>query len=182
MRTVPLAVLFALALLSGCLGPGAGTEQPAPAPTTAADGTTTTPLGPAWSFTDTAGATITRDGNLGHPTVLFFMATWCSTCRSNTPRLATIQDEFAAQGLKSYSLSIEPNDDKADLEDWKARYDNPWPHGNDAGLANAKLFGVTSQSSIVVLDGHGNPVKQWGYGGASESDLRKAVQDAFARA
>ena len=49
-------------------------------------------------------------------------------------------------------------DDAASLRAWKERYSQPWPHGVDPAFATQRAFGITSQSSVVVLDPTGVPV------------------------
>lgn len=168
------ALLLASGVLAGCVGEPSG-EVPTE---TNADGET---IGPSWSFTDTNGTEHSRDSAMGDPSILFFMATWCGSCRQNAPRLAEVHDAFQGKGLDVYSLSWDPTENDDDLERWKSRYDQTWPHGLDPDNRIAKTFGITSQSSFVVLDHQGLVVERFGYPGASESDLRDAVERAYAR-
>lgn len=138
-------------------------------------------IGPEWSFVDTEGVERSRASTAGGPVVLFFMATWCAACKANAPRVAAVHETFAPQGLQVLSVGWDPLETAAELDAWKERYAQPWPHGTDPGANVARAFGVTSQSSLVVLDDAGNPVRTWGYGGATEQDLRAAVEEAFAR-
>lgn len=158
--------------LAGCASPGPGRSTPPPA-----EGT----VGPAWSFADTEGRNHSRESVAGKPAVLFFMATWCSTCRSNAPRVAAVTEDFAGDGLQTLSVGWDPLETPEELAAWKQKHAQPWPHGTDPGANVARAFGITAQSSLVVLDAAGNPVRTWGYGGASEADLRAAVEEAFAR-
>ncbi|HLE98090.1 MAG TPA: TlpA disulfide reductase family protein [Candidatus Thermoplasmatota archaeon] len=137
--------------------------------------------GVAWAFRDTDGALQTNTTAEGRPAVLFFMASWCLSCRSKAPMLAEVVAENAPRGLRAYSLSFDPKDDEETLRRWKAEFDNDWPHGVDPQLQVARHFGITAQSSFVVIDARGDVVQQWGYPGPSEDALRAAVDQAFAR-
>lgn len=158
--------------VAGCASPGPGSSSPPPAQGA---------VGPDWSFTDTDGANHSRASAAGEPAVLFFMATWCGSCRANAPRVAAVHEAFADEGLQVFSVGWDPLETAQELEDWKERYHQPWPHGTDPGAKVARAFGIKAQSSLVVVDAAGNPVRTWGYGGASEADLRAAVEEAFAR-
>lgn len=184
-------LLAAVVLVAGCLGAPAEPEGQAPAGTTPPPASTpgsTTPTpaepvpGPSWSFTDTEGASHSRDAPASNATVLFFMATWCSTCRATAPALAEVHTEYADRGVRSYTVSFDPTESDADLRAWKERYQQPWPHGVDDGLAMQKAFKVRSQSTVIVLDGSGNVVKHFGFGQASARNLREALDATLAPA
>lgn len=136
-------------------------------------------IGPSWTFTDTDGEPHSRDSSRGDPVILFFMATWCSSCRSKTAPLAEIHADYQDQGLQIYSLSWDPSETENDLERWKDRYDQSWPHGIDPGNQIAKTFQVTAQSSFVFLDHNGLVVERFGYPGPSENTMRQTVEKAF---
>lgn len=168
LRALALLVL-ASAPLAGC---ASSPERPADAPATASGA-------PAWSFTDTEGMVHGRDAPPGNATVLFFMATWCSTCRSKAPALAAVHADHAAHGARFYSLDFDPTETPAQIRAWKERFGQPWPHGVDPDLSVQRTFGVTSQSSVVVLDAQGRVVRQWGYGAVTEDGLRAALDQAL---
>lgn len=164
VRLVPL--LAAALLLAGCAVP------PAPKSPGAA--------GPEWSFTDVEGATHSRDAPPGNATVLFFMATWCSSCRSKAPVLAAAHADYAPRGVRFYSLDFDAGETPDDLRAWQADRAQPWPHGVDPGLTIQRAFRVTSQSSVVLLDASGNVAASWGYGQVTERALRDALDEVLA--
>lgn len=165
VRVLQVAVIALV--LAGCASPPApGPEPPSPG------------KGPAWSFTAIDGATYSRDEPAGNATVLFFMATWCGSCRTKAPVIADVAADHANEGVRVYSLDFDPSETPEDLRAWQERYAQPWPHGIDPGLAIQRAFGVRSQSSVVVLDGDGNVVEHFGYGRVTDAGLR----DALARA
>lgn len=171
----PPALLLAASLLALTLAGCTTGETPTD---TDEEGNT---IGPDWSFVDTDGNTHSRDGSRGDPVVLFFMATWCSSCRAKTAPLADVHSDYEDQGLRVYSLSWDPSETEDDLERWKDRYDQPWPHGIDPGNQIAKTFQITRQSSFVFLDHKGLVVESYGYPGPGESTMREKVDAAFER-
>lgn len=134
---------------------------------------------PAWSFTDTEGMLHSNATAAGHPSLLFFMATWCGSCRATTPALKAVHADHAARGLQVFSVTVERGDDDAKLEAWKAQYQQPWPHGRDSTWEMPRTFEIVAQSSVVVLDAEGRVVEKWGYGQATEQAMRAAVERAF---
>lgn len=190
----PLLALLLLALpLAGCAAPdappapAAPTAPPSPpappAPGTSGANASAPPAGanatgPWWAFTDTQGAQHTRDTAAGKPTVLFFMASWCGSCRAMTPRLAAVHADYADR-VGFHSVSFDRSDDAASLERWKQQYRQPWPHGVDPGFGMQRTFQIVSQSSVVLLDARGEVAQKWGYPGASEAALREAVERAL---
>jgi peroxiredoxin len=176
MRALVLACLVTLAPFAGCLGdgsPDAGAPLSPPEDPSA--------VGPDWSFVDTDGATHSRDAPAANATLVFFMASWCSTCRSKAPLLREVHDAYAERGVRMYSVSWDRTDDDGSLEAWKERYAQPWPHGIDPSFEIQRTFGITAQSSAVVLDARGNLVQKWGYGQLDGEGLRAALDAALAR-
>jgi len=175
----PLLALAVLGLvaapLAGCIGQS---NSGVPAPI---DQDPDAAQGPAWSLRDTMGVTHARETTAGDAVVLFFMATWCGSCRSKAPVLASIERDYAERGVRLFSVGYDPLETDGDLEAWKARHGQPWPHGIDHGQKLQRTFGVTSQSSVVLLDGDGKVVERWGYGQVTEDALRRAL-DRLARA
>lgn len=163
MRLVAVA-LVAL-VLAGCAEP----SPPGPE----------SPDAPAWSFTATDGTVYSRDTPPGNATVLFFMATWCGSCRTKAPVIADVAADHTADGVRVYSIDFDPSETVDDLESWKDRYQQAWPHGVDPDRAVQRALGVTSQSSVVVLDGEGRVVERFGYGKVTDAGLRDALSRAL---
>lgn len=163
------AALAVILLLAGCAGNGPSPAANAPTPDD----------GSAWAFTSTEGTIYTAKSPARNATVLFFMATWCSTCQSKAPIIADIAEDYAGRGVATYSLDFDATETTADLEGWMDRYQQDWPHGIDAGLKIQRLYEVTSQSTVVVLDAEGNVVQKFGYGRVTDDGLRAALDDAL---
>lgn len=172
MRPIACALLLGVLLVAGCASPGA--DEP-PGNLGSANG-----KGPVWSFVALDGSTQSRDEPASNATVLFFMATWCGSCRAKAPVLADVGAEYASKGVRMLSLDFDPTETEADVRAWQERYDHPWPHGIDEGLTMQRLFGVKTQSSVLVLDSEGRVTKHFGYGQVSADTLRAALDAALA--
>jgi thiol-disulfide isomerase/thioredoxin len=100
----------------------------------------------------------------GRPTLLWFWAPWCPTCRGQIPQVQGIATEHAGElnviGVGSLD-SAEAIDGFADDVDGIT-------HLEDTEGALWKRFGVTEQSSFVLLDAAGSVVFEAGYGGTEE--------------
>lgn len=159
-------VLVASLLAAGCAAPAPG----APAEERGD--------GAAWRLADTTGAEWTDLSLRGEPALLFFMATWCSSCRTVAPRLAALHEEYGGR-VQFLSVGWDPSETPQDLEAWAARHAQPWPHGADADHDVARHHDVRSQSVVVVLDAQGRVAWKSGYG-PSEEDARRALDEALA--
>lgn len=172
MRALLLvALLTALPVLAGC-------AFQAPEPPIGPAGEGETRQAPSWHFVDTNGTTHSAETARGSPSVLFFFATWCSSCRGLTDDLAAIEARYG-DVIDLYSISFDPTESEEDFEDWKERYEQDWPHGSDPEANARQAFGIRSQSSVVVLDAEGHVVQAWGYGQASEGSIAAAIEAAL---
>lgn len=163
---VLLAIALVAAPLAGCAG-----SQPAPVDEQS---------GHAWSFVDTEGVEHSNETAAGSPTVLFFMATWCSSCQKKTDDMRGVHGAYEEEAVDVLSLTVDDRESASDLEAWKTEYDQPWPHGVDEGLEVARTFGVDQTSNVVILDGENRVVEHWGYGQATESEMREVLDDLLA--
>lgn len=160
------AAILASIVLAGCAQPSA------PA--------TSEGKGPDWSFTAIDGATYSRDSPEANATVLFFMATWCGTCRTKAPVIAEVAADYANESVRVLSVDFDASETAEDLRAWQERYQQPWPHGIDRGLRTQRALDVRSQSTVVVLDADGNVVEHFGYGKVTGAGLREALDRALA--
>lgn len=108
----------------------------------------------------------------GRPALLWFWAPWCPTCRSQVPeieRLAkTYGDDLQVVGVGSL-------DSATAISDYARQTRGFTAHLVDESGAVWKHFGITEQSSFVVLDAAGAETFRAGYGGSA--DLADEVAD-----
>jgi thiol-disulfide isomerase/thioredoxin len=184
----PMIGFLALAalVLGGCAGDGAelasepspaastsSAESPAPQAGAETGGGTPSAVPTSLDFTGTtvAGDAFEGESLAGRPTLLWFWAPWCPTCRGQIPQVEGIAAEHAGElnviGVGSLDSAeaiagfAEDVDDVVHLEDVDGEL---W-----------KRFGVTEQSSFVLLDADGAVVFEAGYGGTD--DLGAQVDD-----
>ncbi|MFI5495697.1 TlpA family protein disulfide reductase [Actinoplanes sp. NPDC051859] len=164
MKVRVLLATAAVLAAAGCgttAAPAAPAAVPAAAPAAAAAGAEAedTPVVPAsLSF---AGKTL--DGKsfdaatlAGKPTILWFWAPWCATCASQAMSLADIQQEYGDRlnilGIAGMGGNKAMHEFVSDLEVGAV------PHLDDEPGKLWKKFGITQQSTYVIIDRAGRTV------------------------
>ncbi len=183
MRRLALAALIAPVLLLASCGQGAtGTDTTPAAPTSAStatsapdsaapdpspdgDGTGTPQL---LDFTATTVTGTAFDGSTlaGRPTVLWFWAPWCPTCRGQIPQVEALAADY---GADINVIGIGALDSAEAIAEFAGDVDG-LTHLEDVDGVLWKRFGVTEQSSFVVLDTDGTISHEAGYGGSDDLD------------
>ena len=152
-------------LLSGC----GSTEAPAAAPPPSA--AVAVPSAPALAqpaaaavvpaslkFTGTTldGKTFDAATMAGKPTILWFWAPWCATCASEAMSIADLQEQYADRlnilGIAGMGNNADMHEFVEDLEVGAV------PHLDDEPGKLWKKFGITQQSTYVILDRAGKVV------------------------
>ncbi|MBQ0983371.1 redoxin domain-containing protein [Streptomyces sp. F63] len=89
----------------------------------------------------------------GKPTVLWFWAPWCPTCKAQGPETAKVAREFEG---KAHVVGVAGLDKPAAMKEFvTSAKAGGFPQLNDEPGALWRKFGVTEQSTYVVLDGKG---------------------------
>ncbi len=102
----------------------------------------------------------------GRPTVLWFWAPWCPTCRGQVPQVEALESEF---GGEVNVIGIGSLDSAEAIADFAGGVSGV-THLEDVDGELWKRFGVTEQSSFVVLDADGAVAFEAGYGGTDDLD------------
>jgi thiol-disulfide isomerase/thioredoxin len=175
-----LAAALALGFLAGCGPAAAPAAQPAPAPSVAAPSAAAQPAGAQSAGAQSAGAQsaaaqpavvpaslrftgTTLDGRTfdaatlaGKPTILWFWAPWCATCASEAMSISDLRAEYAG---RLNILGIAGMGDNKDMHEFVADLEvGAVPHLDDEPGKLWKKFGVTQQSTYVILDRVGTVV------------------------
>ncbi len=109
----------------------------------------------------------------GRPTLLWFWAPWCPTCRGQIPQVERL---MADHGGELNVIGIGSLDSAEAIAGFADDVDGVI-HLEDAEGELWKRFGVTEQSSFVLLDADGSVAFEAGYGGSEELDAR--VEDVL---
>lgn len=122
---------------------------------------------------DFTGTTVSGDdfegaSLAGRPTLLWFWAPWCPTCRGQIPQVEGLAEEHA--GALNV-IGVGSLDSAEAIEDFADDVSGVI-HLEDAEGELWKRFGVTEQSSFVLLDADGSVVFEAGYGGSEELGAR----------
>ena len=92
----------------------------------------------------------------GKPTILWFWAPWCATCASEAMSIADLRDEYAGRlnilGIAGMGNNKDMHEFVSDLEVGAV------PHLDDEPGRLWKKFGITEQSTYVILDRAGKVV------------------------
>ncbi len=141
-------------------GAGAGGEEDTATPELL-DFTATTVSGDSFDGADLAG----------RPAVLWFWAPWCPTCRSQVPQVEALAERY---GERASVVGIGSLDSAEAIADFAGDVEGV-THLEDEDGVLWKRFGVSEQSSFVVLDAEGRVAFEAGYGGSD--DLATEVEE-----
>lgn len=107
------------------------------------------------------------------PSVLWFWAPWCGTCRGQASQTAKLADKYED---KVNFLGVAGLDKTAPMNDFvRAERVGNFPHLNDQEGSVWRKFGVTKQSSYVMLDKNGKTVHEGAP--STPAELDKLVAD-----
>lgn len=106
----------------------------------------------------------------GRPTVLWFWAPWCPTCRGQIPQVEALE---SVHGGEVNVIGVGSLDSAEAIAEFAGDVTGV-THLEDVDGELWTRFGVTEQSSFVVLDADGAVAFEAGYGGTS--DLEAEVE------
>ena len=141
-------LLTAVLALSGCAASGSTTES----------GTRSGAGAVSLEFTgkDIDGAPYEGEQLADRPTVLWFWAPWCPTCRAQAGGVQTLAQEYAG---RVNVVGVGGLADAADIRAFARQVDGP-THLVDEQGEIWRHFDVTAQSTYVVLDADGVVVSE----------------------
>lgn len=148
-RTVSGLVLSGALLLSGC---GATGDETA----TASSGSGGTSASYDFTGETVDGAAYDGQQLAGKPAVLWFWAPWCPTCRAQAGNLMRLSEEYAGE---VNVVGVGGLADATDIKDFAEVVEGP-AHLVDVEGEIWRHFGVTAQSTYVVLDADGSVVTE----------------------
>lgn len=90
--------------------------------------------------------------------VITSTATWCPTCIIEAKQFAPVYSEFQDRGVEFLSVSIDPTDNDAKIDQFKADYNTPWlyTHPNEKGVQQMiRDYRLTRFEITYVIDQNG---------------------------
>ena len=148
-RAISGLLLAAMLVLVGC-----GTASAPPASTGSSTASAARQL--QFSGETLDGSAFDGAELAGKPAVLWFWAPWCPTCRAQAPAVSRLADEYAGQ---VNVVGVGGLGDAEDIRAYARQVQGP-THLVDPGGAVWRHFGVTAQSTYVVLDAEGGVVTE----------------------
>jgi thiol-disulfide isomerase/thioredoxin len=107
-------------------------------------------------------------------------ATWCGPCRFETPELQTLQNQYAAKGLKVIGVSVDEGETSA-VKTFVTEQKITYPIAVDPEGRIANLLQTTVLPTSLLLDRNGKIVwRQIGAIMPNDSKLKAAVEKAVA--
>jgi thiol-disulfide isomerase/thioredoxin len=107
-------------------------------------------------------------------------ATWCGPCRFETPELQTLQNQYAASGLKVIGVSVDEGD-RAEVKTFVAEQKITYPIAVDPEGRIATLLQTTVLPTSLLIDRDGKIVwRQIGAVMPNDAKLKAAVEKAVA--
>jgi thiol-disulfide isomerase/thioredoxin len=148
LKIVTGLLLAAVLALSGCAASGSNTESGARSGASAV----------SLKFTgeDIDGALYDGEQLAGKPTVLWFWAPWCPTCRAQAGGVETLAQEYAG---RVNVVGVGGLADAADIRDFARQVEGPMHLVDEEGEI-WRHFNVTAQSTYVILDADGVVVSE----------------------
>ncbi|MFP5253797.1 MAG: redoxin family protein [Actinomycetes bacterium] len=158
LTTAATTLAMGLLVLTGCAAeadPGASTAgasatapEPPPGRST---GAAAAPAVLRFESETIDGSSFDGRSLAGKPTVFWFWAPWCPTCRAQAPGVSRIAEEY---GGRVNVVGVGGLSDAGDIRDFATQVDGPL-HLVDEDGALWRHFGVTAQSTYLVLDADG---------------------------
>ncbi|MGI9627653.1 MAG: TlpA family protein disulfide reductase [Longimicrobiales bacterium] len=147
-RLCKLVPLLLLAVFSGCLpddAGGLGFGDPVPAFTAERLG------GGQKSLQDYQGKTL----------LVNLWATWCGPCRTETPYLQSLFEDYQAEGLEVVGISIDEPSDRGAVSEFVREMGVSYDILLDPDRASEKVFRARGLPNSILIDAEGKVVFSW---------------------
>lgn len=123
-----------------------------------------------FTATTVAGERFEGASLAGRPVLLWFWAPWCPTCRGQVPQVRGIAEDH---GDDLGVVGVGSLDSATAIAEFAGGVPGV-THLEDVDGALWRRFGISEQSSFVLLDADGEVVLETGYGGSEELGARVA--------
>jgi peroxiredoxin len=116
----------------------------------------------------------------GQVVLLNFWATWCAPCRTETPYLQSVFEEYADRGFQIVGISMDTGDAADAVAMFVDEYDVSYTILHDPQMRGMELYQVLGLPATFLVDREG--VLRWlRYGPIPDGDpeFLKALEDAL---
>lgn len=148
-----LALVVGLLALTACSGES-GNDAAKTGSTTESTAQAAAPASDAFPYLGVNELSQYLKDNTGHPTMLFFWATWCPSCKQELPELEALQK---SHGDKVNIIALSVDDNRAALESYMTKHplDAPVYWGNQE---LARDYQVEAIPTLVIFDKTGKQI------------------------
>lgn len=116
-----------------------------------------------------AGDTVTLASLRGEVVLLNLWATWCVPCRTETPYLQELSEEYGERGLRVVGISLDTGDAADQVEAFVEEYGVTYTILHDPQMRGMELYQVPGLPATFMIDREG--AIQWiRYGPILEGD------------
>lgn len=137
-------------------------------------------------FRDLYDREVTLKGDEATPAwVLFFFSNTCPVARRYIPRIAQLENEYGARGVRFIGINASPADTLQDIAVFARDFEISYPVLKDNSFSPVKTLGITRTPEVAVLDKdlvavyHGRIDDQYRLGGirptATRHDLKETL-------
>lgn len=124
---------------------------------------------PAYTVENLAGEPASLADYRGAPVLLNFWATWCTPCRTETPFLQSIHEEYRPNGLRVVGVSMDSPGSLADIRSFMEEMGVTYDILYDSRQLGMDRFSLIGLPATYVLDSEGR-VRFARVGPVSEGD------------
>jgi cytochrome c biogenesis protein CcmG/thiol:disulfide interchange protein DsbE len=163
LTLLAITATVALGLVAVVHAVASGTEQGASAANTSASSSVSSGAvgsqAPAFTLTTLTGAPFTLASAHGHPVVLYFMATTCSSCVQGSAELAQAAQSAHVAGAQVVAIDVNAGDTRSELASFAQSTGVPasapmiW--GVDSNDSITRAYGVIALETTVVVNAQG---------------------------
>lgn len=114
-----------------------------------------------WQSQEWSSQQIWSSQNLqGQLSLVFFWATWCTSCQEEIPSLIQLQSELSSKGLKIYSVNLDENPDQV-LPNYLKRRPFPFPILLPSQSMDHSIGIPSSMPTLMLFNTNGEIVQKW---------------------
>ena len=110
---------------------------------------------PDFTVRTLAGEQFSKASLSGKPALLVFWNTWCSSCKSELPKLNQVAAKFGPKQLTVLAVNTGLNDSESKARAYWKKYSYTFTAGYDHSFEMGENFRVMGVPTIVLVDAQG---------------------------